>query len=256
MPETPPIARDRLVAWLNAYLKTNELPDKSLNGLQVEGRDEVNRVAVAVDSTLATLEAAVESGADFLIVHHGLCWGEPLAVTGAHRRRIKTLLDAGVSLYAAHAPLDAHEEIGNSRRLAVALGMVDLQPFGTHRGVTWGVKGRFPAPVGVQELADGIQRITGEVCLVHTGGPVLLSSAGIVSGAGADFILDAAREGLDGFISGEPSHAAFADPFENGVTAIWAGHYETETFGVRALAVKLEDEFGLPWQFLNLPTGL
>ena len=248
--------RDRLVAWLDDYLKVRDLPDKSLNGLQVEGRDEVARVAVAVDGTLAAIEAAVESGADFLIVHHGLFWGEPLAVTGAHRRRLKALLDAGLSLYAAHAPLDAHEEIGNSRRLAVALGLGDLQPFATQRGVTWGVKGAFAAPVGVQELADSVQRITGEVCLVHAGGPVLLERVGIVSGAGADFIVEAAREGLDGFISGEPSHAHFSEPFENGVTTIWAGHYETETFGVRALAVKLEDEFGLPWQFLHLPTGL
>jgi dinuclear metal center YbgI/SA1388 family protein len=250
------VQRRDLVAWLDAYLNVPGTPDKSLNGLQVEGKDEVRRLAVAVDSTLATLESAAEGGADFLIVHHGFFWGEPLAITGPHKRRVKTLLDAGVSLYAAHAPLDVHPEVGNSLEMALGLGIRDPQPFGLHKGLHWGVKGSLPVPVSLQDLADSVQRLTGEVCLVHGGGPGTIRTLGVVSGASASFVAAAAAEGLDAFIGGEPAHQHFSDPFELGINAIWAGHYETETLGVRALAVKLEDTFGLPWQFLHLPTGL
>ncbi|HWG85542.1 MAG TPA: Nif3-like dinuclear metal center hexameric protein [Deinococcales bacterium] len=252
----PARSRHELVAWLDQYLNVPGTPDKSLNGLQVEGKDEVHRIAVAVDSSLATLEAAARAGADFLIVHHGFFWGEPLAIRGPHKRRVQTLLDAGISLYAAHAPLDIHPEVGNSLELARGLGMGGIEPFGSKKGLAWGVRGALPVPVSLQDLADSVQRVTGEVCLVHSGGGASARSIGIVSGASAGFIADAAAAGLDTFIGGEPSHAHFAEPFELGINVIWAGHYETETLGVRALAVKIEDTFGLPWQFLHLPTGL
>jgi dinuclear metal center YbgI/SA1388 family protein len=250
------ILRTELVQWLDSYLEIAAFKDRSLNGLQLEGRATVSRIAVAVDSTLATLEEAAQSGADFLIVHHGWFWGQPLAIAGAHGKRVKTALEAGFSLYAAHLPLDAHPEVGNNVSLANALSLTDLHPFGEHKGVPIGVRGRFPVPLSLQDMADQIQTITGEICLVHGGGPGMISSVGICSGEGADLIVAAAAAGLDAFITGEPSHTHFSDPFEHGVNAIFCGHYESETLGVRALAVKLEDTFGLPWQFLHLPTGL
>jgi dinuclear metal center YbgI/SA1388 family protein len=250
------ISRNELVTWLNDYLKIESFKDISLNGLQLEGRETVSRIAVAVDSTLATLEEAALSGADFLIVHHGWFWGKPLAIAGPHGKRVRTALEAGFSLYAAHLPLDAHPEVGNNISMANALSLKDIKPFGEYKGISIGVQGRLPVPLSLQDLADQIQTITGEICLVHGGGPGMISSIGISSGEGADMIPDAARAGLDAFITGEPSHAHFSDSFEYGVNAIFCGHYESETLGVRALAVKLEDTFGLPWQFLHLPTGL
>jgi dinuclear metal center YbgI/SA1388 family protein len=244
------------VQWLDAYLNIRAFPDLSLNGLQCEGKERITRIAVAVDATLATIEEAVRSDADFLITHHGWFWGKPLAIAGPHGKRVHTTLEGGLSLYVAHIPLDAHLEVGNNVQMAKALGMTKLEPFGTYKGTPIGVQGSLPVRVSLQDLADSVQKTTGEVCLVHAGGPPQVQRIGIISGAAADEVPTAAAAGLDAFITGEPSHANFSDAFEYGVNAIFAGHYESETLGVRALAVKLEDTFGLPWQFLHLPTGL
>jgi dinuclear metal center YbgI/SA1388 family protein len=171
-------------------------------------------------------------------------------------RRVKLAFEHGLSLYAAHLPLDAHPEVGNNIVLAKSLALQEIQPFGEYNGSSIGFQGKLPVPLSLQDLADRIQKTTGEVCLVHAGGPHMISSIGIISGGAAGEVPEAAAAGLDAFITGEPSHAHFADAFEYGVNAIFCGHYESEVFGVRALAVKLEDTFGLPWQFLHLPTGL
>ncbi len=250
------ISRTELVQWLDNYLNTSKIPDSSLNGLQLEGADIVTRVACAVDSSLATIEAAVDAKADFLIVHHGWFWKNMQPLTGPMAKRVKAALSGDLNLYASHLPLDLHPEVGNNIQMTKALSLKNVQPFGEDRGLNLGFKGDLPVPVSLQDLADTIQKMTGEVCLVHAGGPAMISSVGIISGGAAGFVGQASSAGLDCFITGEPSHAHFADAFEYGVNAIFCGHYESETFGVRALAMKLEDTFGLPWQFLQLPTGL
>ena len=248
--------RDELVRWLDEYLAIAEYEDRSLNGLQVEGRDDVTKVAVAVDATLATFEQAADMGADMLITHHGLFWGQPLAIVGAHRRRVAYLLERGISLYACHIPLDAHREVGNNWGLARILGLDELADFAHYRGRPIGVKGRFPTPMPLRDLADLIERELGESVLVHAGGPLEVATLGIVSGGAAADVATAAAAGLDAFLTGEPSHAHFADAFEHGVNAIFAGHYMTEPVGVNLLARELRERFGLPTEFVLLPTGL
>jgi len=249
--------RDELVRWLDDYLDLAAFSDDpSLNGLQVEGASEVHKVAVAVDCSLTTMEQAAEAGADMLITHHGLFWGAPLPVTGPHRKRLAFLLERDISLYAAHLPLDAHTEVGNNWGLARLLGLDELRPFGSWRGRTIGVAGTFPTPVALRDLADLIERTLGESVLVHSGGPLEVARMGIVSGSAAGSIVEAAEAGLDTFLTGEPKHDHFYDPFERGVNALYAGHYMTETVGVKLLADKLRDDFGLATEFLLLPTGL
>lgn len=248
--------RDELVHWLDTYLETSRFRDLSLNGLQVEGPAEVNKVAVAVDSSMSTFEQAAELGADMLIVHHGLFWGQPLAITGAHARRVRYLLEQGVSLYASHLPLDAHREVGNNWGLARILGMADLEPFGDSDGTPIGVRGTFPNPLTLRELADTLEKELGESVLVHAGGKPEVGSLGIISGAAAREVTTAAELGLDAFLTGEPKHETFYDAFENKINALFAGHYMTETVGVSLLADKLEREFGLATEFILLPTGL
>ena len=246
----------RLTAWLDTYLDVGGFDDASLNGLQVEGRPDVTKVAVAVDSSLTTFEAAAERGADLLVVHHGLFWGKPLAIKGMHGRRVKYLLDHGVSLYAAHLPLDAHPEVGNNYGLARILGMSDLEPFGQVGRRTIGVKGRFPNKVTLRELADTLEKELGESVLVHAGGTLELETLGIITGGAAREVNAAADEGLDAFLTGEPKHETFYDAFERNINALYAGHYMTETVGVSLLADKLGAEFGLEADFILLPTGL
>lgn len=248
--------RDELVAWLDDYLDVRGIPDKSLNGLQVEGRDEVTKVVAAVDASLNTFEMAVAKGADMLVVHHGLFWGAPLAVTGPHRRRLAYLLEHDVSLYACHLPLDAHAEVGNNWGLARQLGLQDLAGFVPLAATHLGVKGRFPTPMGLRELAELVEKTLGEQVMVHAGGPDPVSTLGIVSGGAAWEVVTAAAEGLDAFLTGEPKHETFYESFERGVSSLFAGHYMTETVGVTLLASRLEMEFGLSTEFILLPTGL
>jgi dinuclear metal center YbgI/SA1388 family protein len=248
--------RDALTAWLDTYLDVHAYEDPSLNGLQVEGATDVAKVAVAVDGSLATIEAAMSAGADMLIVHHGLFWGPAKAVVGPHRRRLAALLEHDISLYAAHIPLDAHREVGNNWGLGKMLGLDDLQDFGSWRGKTIGVKGVFPTPMSLRDLADVIERCLGESVLVHAGGDLEVGTLGIISGGAAGSISEAAAEGLDAFLTGEPKHDVFHDAFEHGINALYAGHYMTETVGVKLLADKLQEEFGLLTEFILLPTGL
>jgi len=248
--------RDELVAWLDDYLDVRSIPDKSLNGLQVEGKDEVRKVVVAVDASYNTFEMAASRGADMLVVHHGLFWGSPVPIVGPHARRVRYLLEHGVSLYAAHLPLDAHVEVGNNWGLARRLGLVDLEGFLPLAKTHLGVKGRFPEPIGLRRLAELVEEALGEQVLVHAGGPDPVSTLGIVSGGAAWEVVRAAQEGLDAFLTGEPKHETFYESYERGISSLFAGHYMTETVGVRLLAEKLEATFGLETEFVMLPTGL
>jgi dinuclear metal center YbgI/SA1388 family protein len=248
--------RTDLVRWLDAFLNISDYPDPSLNGLQVEGSDEVDMVAVAVDASLETFEKARDLGADMLIVHHGLFWGAPLAVTGPHRKRIAFLLQNGISLYAAHIPLDANREVGNNWGLATILGMRDLEDFGTFKGMPIGVKGKLGQPMARRLLANLVEEKLGEPVMMLEGGPEQVSTLGIVSGGAAWDLVAAAQEGLDAFLTGEPRHEVFHDAFERGINALFGGHYMTETVGVNLLAGKLRDVHGLSVEFVYLPTGL
>ena len=248
--------RTDLVNWLNTYLEIDDYKDPSMNGLQVEGTEEVTKVAVAVDSSMRTFEQAADVGADMLIVHHGLFWGKPLAITGMHARRVRYLLEKDISLYASHIPLDAHKEVGNNWGLARILGMADLEPFGKWQGKHIGVKGTFPNGTTLRELADTLEQELGESVLVHAGGEIEMKTLGIITGGAARDVNTAAAEGLDAFLTGEPKHEVFYDSFEQGINALFAGHYMTETVGVSLLADKLEQEFGLATEFILLPTGL
>ena len=250
------VPRSELVRWLNDYLEIDAFSDASLNGLQIEGKDRVTRVAASVDSSLRSIEAAIALGADLLLTHHGLFWGKPLAVVGPHRRRVRAALEAGLNLYASHLPLDYHREVGNNAVMAQAVGLEQLEDFGDFGGRKLGLAGTLPRELDLQDFADRIQKLTGEICLVHSDGHPFVHRLGICSGEGAGLIPEAARMGLDTLLTGEPAHKYFHDAFEYGINAVFAGHYETEVFGVRALAARLEEEFGLPWQFIHQPTGL
>jgi dinuclear metal center YbgI/SA1388 family protein len=211
---------------------------------------------VAVDASYAAFEQAAEVGADMLIVHHGLFWGGAEPLRGMLGRRVRFLIEHDINLYAAHIPLDAHRDVGNNWGLARILGMDELAPFASFQGTPIGVKGVFPTPISLRDLADTIEKELGESVLVHAGGPMEVASLGIVSGAAAREVSTAADEGLDAFLTGEPKHDVFAVPFERGVNALFAGHYMTETVGVNLLKDRLREEFGLTAEFLLLPTGL
>ena len=247
--------RDALVTYLDDFLGCRGSADYSDNGLQVEGSDDVTRLALAVDACQETIVRAIAAGAQMLIVHHGLFWGKPLMVVGPHRRRVQALLDGGCSLYAAHLPLDRHPEVGNNAQLARMLGLT----------VVGGLGEAFGLPVGVIATAAATTRTAlvarlaaslGVTPLVLPGGPEQVRTIGIISGGAARDIATAAAAGCDTYITGETSHSSYHDAAEYGVNVIYAGHYATETVGLKALAAHLDAQFALPSTFIDRPTGL
>jgi dinuclear metal center YbgI/SA1388 family protein len=249
--------RDELVAYLDDYLRVKTIQDDSQNGLQVEGAQEVARIAFAVDACQEAFEQAVAAGAQLVVVHHGLFWERPARLVGPLFRRVLTLIEGRCALYAAHLPLDVHPEVGNNAELARLLELKEPQPFGEYHGSAIGIGGTLEPTIPLEALAGRLAQITGEpVVRVLAHGPPLASRVGCVSG-GAAFLMDqVARAGFDTFVTGETSHSFFHYAAEYGLNVIFGGHYATETLGVKALARHLVDKFRLETVFPDVPTGL
>lgn len=231
--------------------------DRSMNGLQVGRTDrEIKKVGVAVDAAQATIDRAVARGVDMLFVHHGFFWGSPIAVTGPHYSRIKTLLDADIALYAAHLPLDAHETLGNNAQMAQKLGLTDRSPFGIYKGVPIGWSGTLAQPrtlAGVaDELFGGTEALLGTLPM----GKQENATVAIVSGGAPESAREAAALGIDLFITGDASHVIYHDCMEAGINVMFGGHYNTEVWGVRAVGEHLKQTFGIEQVFIDIPTGL
>lgn len=246
-----------IVEYLDDTLKIADFPgDSSLNGLQVESAAKATKISLAVDACDKTIRRAARAGSDLLIVHHGLFWGEAQPVTGFMAKRIRLLLENGISLYAAHLPLDSHPEVGNNIQLAGLLDVNDPSSFGTYRGTAIGLQGRLPRPVTPGSMSRKIQKLFGAPVACFPFGPKRFSRLGICSGGGAFLVQEAAKAGCGALLTGEPSHSAYHPARESGISLICAGHYATETLGVKALGEVLSHEFGLPIRFIDVPTGL
>jgi len=245
-----------LVSYLDSYLDVRSVPDAphALNGLQVERSAAVTRIAAAVDLCDATIALAATAGANFLLVHHGLFWGGLQPLVGAQYRRVARLIRHDIALYSAHLPLDRHPEVGNNAVLARALAVAPRGEFGEEYGKPIGVWGELT--VGRAALLERVGALLGVVPRLLAFGPEQVRRVGIVTGAGGSLIPQAAAAGLDTYITGEGPHHTFFDAEELGVNVIFAGHYATETVGVKALAEHLSAKFHLPWTFLDHPTGL
>jgi len=249
--------RRELVTYLDDYLRVKEIQDSSQNGLQVEGPDEVAKVAFAVDGCQESFEQAVAAGAQLLIVHHGLFWADPVRLVGPLFRRVRTLIEGGCGLYGVHLPLDLHPEVGNNAELARLLELKDTRAFGEYHGSEIGIGGQLDPPTPLDTLVERLTEATGSPpvrVLAH--GPEQASHVGCISGGAAMMMGQAAEAGFDTFITGETSHAYFHQAAEYSLNVIYGGHYATETLGVKALARHLAEKFGLKTTFLDVPTGM
>jgi dinuclear metal center YbgI/SA1388 family protein len=248
--------RDELVLYLDSYLHTAEFEDYGPQGLQVEGKEEVHTVTFSVDAALAALEAAVAYGADLHLVHHGLFWGGPQCLVGPLGQRIRTLIKADVNLYAVHLALDAHPTVGNNAVLARLLNIDITGWWAEYKGKPMGVLGNAPAGTTFEGLLARVNSTLDSAAQAAAYGPTMVQRVGIVSGGAAGEIGEAAALGLDTYITGESSHSHYWDPAEYRINVIYAGHYATETVGVKALGAHLSERFGLEVEFLDFPTGL
>lgn len=247
---------------LDTTLRLEEIPDfaGALNGVQVEIEAPIACVAAAVDARERTIRACADAGANLLLVHHGLFWSGVQPLRGAFLRRIRLLLEHDIAVYSAHLPLDLHPDMGNNALLARELDLIPSAGFARYKTVDIGVAGDSDVPT-----ADLVARATRfarshghEVRTAGTVSGKMTRRWAICTGAGAgqDTLREAVATGIDTLIVGEGPHWTAIDAEEAGLTIIYAGHYATETLGVRALAAYVSDAFGLPWIFLDAPTGL
>ncbi len=189
-----------------------------------------------------------------MLVHHGLFWGGLRPLTERNYRRVQALMANDVAVYSAHLPLDLHAEVGNNIELARALGLEDLERFGEYEGVEIGFRGRLG--ISRSELAERLEGSLGRPPFVIPTGPDRCDRVGIVTGGASRLIPQATAAGLDTFVTGEGPHYTYFDAEESGLNVVYAGHYATETLGVRALAEHLSETFDLEWGFVDHPTGL
>ncbi len=245
-----------LVDYLDSYLRIAEIGDyaEALNGLQLMNSGSVTRLAVAVDACQAVIDSAAAQDADLLLVHHGLFWRGLEPLTGRHGTRVRSLIQSDIALYSAHLPLDLHPEVGNNAVLARMLGIAELEPFGETKGQAIGLCGDVDQSVA--EFAASVASCLAVEPKVIAAGPGTVRRVGVVTGGGGGMIGQARAAGLDTYLTGEGTHHTYFDAEEWGLNVIYAGHYATETLGVKALAEHLEGQFGLPWVFVDHPTGL
>lgn len=249
----------RLVSHLNTYLEVKRFEESAINGLQVAGPKKIKKIAFAVDGVLETFEKAVELGADMLIVHHGIYWGFQYALRGPDYKRIKTLMDGNVALYAVHLPLDAHGEVGHNVNLLKALGAdpETLEPFGRYRGTTIGFQARVPETT-CQAMAATLEDVLGGPVQLLDFGSKKVRKIACVTGQGADFglVREAKINGIHFYISGEATHPIYHYCKENGVNLALGGHYRTETFGLHALRAYLEQQYDIETCFIDCQTNM
>lgn len=243
-----------LVEEVDRYLETASFSDAAVNGLQVESSGSITRVGLAVDACLESILLAAERRCDLLIVHHGLFWGAELRLCGHLYRRVRALIQADIALYASHLPLDAHPEVGNNIQIARRMSLADVRPFGDYGGKAIGFQGCLERPVSLEEAVATCSEKVGTPAAVLRFGPGEVGRLGIVSGSASDPPLfeEAARNRIDLLVTGEPKQAAYSLAQEYGLNIFYGGHYQTETFGVKALGDYLAARFALPTEFLEL----
>lgn len=241
-----------LSQYLQQLLSPQDFADFGPNGIQVEGKSEIKRIAFAVSSSLATIQEAEKRGADALIVHHGIFWDKnPLVVTGRKKEKLYHLLRSGISLIAYHLPLDAHNQLGNNWKAAMDLGMTDLDPFYPIGKIPIGVKGKM-APISIAAFQKKLETYYGHTAHVALGGKSEVRSAAIISGGAHRQIEEAADEGVDCYITGSFDEPVWDIAHERKINFFALGHYATERVGIYALMADLHKQFQIPCEFIDL----
>lgn len=227
--------------------------DISNNGLQVDSsKADIRKICTGVDATLPFLRAARDAGADIVLCHHGISWGDSLKrIAGLNYSIVKFLMDADMALFACHLPLDAHPVLGNNAQICDALGLTDRRPFGEYHGETIGFAGRLPSAIGREDFAALVRDRIGANLRVAPFGKEAIETVGVVSGGASEMVGQAIDQGLDAFIDGEIDLVSHNECLQRGMNLFAPGHYATERFGVRALGEWAAAKFGLAHEFID-----
>ncbi len=247
--------RTDLVAYLDDLLSIKTIADYGPQGLQIEGRKEINRLAVGVDTAHATIDGALAAGVDMLIVHHGIFWGPPKRLVGAFGYKVRRFFEADLNLYAAHLALDAHPTLGNNAELCRLLALTPTGSYFNFKGLDVGLIAEPDAPIPFAGLVARFTDALQPPLKADASGPELVRKIAVCSGDAARSLEEAFELGCDTLVTGELDYTMAHAPEELGMNVIYGGHYVTETLGVQALARHLNEEFGLPWAFVDVPVG-
>jgi dinuclear metal center YbgI/SA1388 family protein len=231
--------------------------DSSMNGLQVDndGAD-VKKIAFAVDASLETFKRCADAEAGLLFVHHGLFWGEPLALKGVHRERLRALLERNIALYAMHLPLDQHPRLGNNAALAELLGIENPEPFGLYHGKKIGYKGKLKKPLTIEEAVQAVSFMGRPPLGIFPFGKESSETCAVISGGAPREALQALDEGVDLYVTGESGHTVYHPALEGKLNMIAGGHYSTEVWGVRRVMEECAAGLNMDVEFIDVPTGL
>lgn len=241
----------QLETYLNQILRPQDFKDYCPNGLQIEGKKHIKRLALGVSASLDVIDIAIEQNADALLVHHGYFWrGENEALVGIKGARIKKIIKNDLSLLAYHLPLDAHKNYGNNVQLAKLLGLELIDTFGPTKPKL-GVYGSLETPLSATEFSQLIEKTLMRNPTLIEGTQEPIKCVAICSGAAQDFITDAANLGTQAYISGEVSERTYHEAKELGINYYAAGHHATEKFGVQALGEHLSEKFAIETFFVN-----
>ncbi|MGE3608113.1 MAG: Nif3-like dinuclear metal center hexameric protein [Bacteriovoracaceae bacterium] len=240
------VGQSELLNYLNALLTPELFDDYAPNGLQIEGKKELKRLAFAVSATQESMQQALSWGADGLIVHHGIFWKYQGAktVTGPWGERLKMCVKNDLNLLAYHLPLDAHLEVGNAAALGKELELLDIQPFALHKKAPLGVKGKFKTPLTASELKIKLNKILNHnIILASSDENKKIQSIGIITGGANNEWYKAQEDGLDAYLTGEISEYNWHDAIEAGIHFFAGGHHATEKFGIQRLMDKIKKDF-------------
>lgn len=245
--------RTKLINHLTELLKPFQISDYCPNGLQVEGKSEIKKIVTGVTASQALIDAAIERGADAILVHHGYFWkGEDQTITGMKKRRIQRLLALDINLIAYHLPLDVHPELGNNAQLGALLGLDIERPLEPWNKSSVAVKGKLATPMSVEDFAILIENKLGRAPLVNAAGDHLIKTVAWCTGGGQSFIDLAASQGIDAYLTGEASEQTIHSSNEQSIHFFAAGHHATERYGVKALGEYLATQFDLEVEFIDI----
>ncbi len=247
------VKREDLTEFFAALLEPERYPDYGPNGLQIEGRESIAKIAFAVSATVQSAQEAVDQDVQALVVHHGLFWRfhGPRTLTGPFARRVFPLVRNQVNLYAYHLPLDGQLEIGNAAALAQRINLSELQPFGQYQGITTGVHGCFSSPLSPMNLKQRLEQVLNHPVMLASPAPeALIRSAGIITGGANGEWKQALEAGLDAYITGEMSEHDWHESQEAGIHMLAGGHHATEQFGIQALMTRVTGTFDVECVYL------
>lgn len=248
------VKRSELETKLNAFLEIQNFQDYGPNGLQIEGRENIGKIAFAVSATADSVRQAVEKKADALIVHHGLFWKfhGVRTLTGPFAKRVLPLVKSEINLFGYHLPLDAHPEVGNAATITQQLNMTDLRPFGDHKGAPTGLCGKLAKPQKVSELQNQLQEILHHGVLLSSPNPdQVVSSLGIITGGANGDWTHCLSEGVECYLTGEMSEHDWHEAKESGIHMFAGGHHATEQFGVQALKEWIEKNWDVETVYID-----